>query len=123
MFPTEISVISELKISKVLVQHQEIHPLVFFIFHVLLTPSINTLESSSDFMILLILFISSFEINKVNLFPALTFPFPFIFLSNLFKIDQAALVANSDKISLAKQTGRSKSLFSQNYLTLYLETN
>ena len=48
------------------------------------TPSINTLNdfmtwSSKDFMILIILLTSSFKINKVNLFPALTAPFPLVF--------------------------------------------
>ena len=37
--------------------------------------SINTPKSSNDFMILIISFISSFEIHKVNLSPALTAPF------------------------------------------------
>ena len=42
--------------------------------------SINTFESSKDFMILIISLISSFEINKVNYFPALAAPFPLTFL-------------------------------------------
>ena len=44
-------------------------------------PSINTFESSNDCMMLIIRFISSFEINKVNLLPALTAFFPLTFLS------------------------------------------
>ena len=44
------------------------------------TSSINTRESSNDFMILIISFISSFEINKVNPSSALTVPFPLVFL-------------------------------------------
>ena len=36
--------------------------------------------------------------NKVNPFPALTSPFPIIFLSNLPKIDEVTLVANLGKI-------------------------
>ena len=58
-------------------------PSCFFIscFTVSVTQSINTPESFNDFMIL-ISFISSFEIKKVNSFPALTAPFPPIFLSN-----------------------------------------
>ena len=61
-------------------------PSCFFIscFTVSVTPSINTPESSNDFMILIISFISSFEVSKVNPFPALTVSFPLIFLSNLF---------------------------------------
>ena len=58
---------------KLLTKHQEIRLLVFFVsfFTDSVTPSVNTLKFSNDFMILVILFISSFEINKVNLFPAL----------------------------------------------------
>ena len=41
-------------------------------FTVSVTPSINTLEFSSNFMILIILLKSSFEMNKVGCFPALT---------------------------------------------------
>ena len=43
----------------------------FFVscFTVSVTPSINTPESSNDFMVLIISFISSLEINKVNPFP------------------------------------------------------
>ena len=66
------------------------------------TPSISTPESSNDFMILIILFISLFEINKVNPFPALTAPFPLIFLSNLFIIVEVKLLTDPSKLSLAK---------------------
>ena len=61
-------------------------PSCFFIscFTVSVIPSINTPESFHDFMILIIAFISSYEINKVNPFPALPSLFPLIFLSNLF---------------------------------------
>ena len=49
-------------------------PSCFFIssFTVSVTPLINTFEYSNDYMILIISFISSFEISKVNPFPALT---------------------------------------------------
>ena len=57
-------------------------------------PSINTFESSNDFMILIIPFISSFEINKVNPFPALTAPFPLIVPSNLFIAFDVKLLSN-----------------------------
>ena len=43
------------------------------------------------------------EINKVNLFPALTAPFPLIFLSNLFIAFEVKLLTNLDKLSLAKE--------------------
>ena len=52
-------------------------------------------------MISMISFISSFEINKVNLFP-LTAPFPLIFLSNLFITFEFKLLTNAGKLSLAK---------------------
>ena len=76
----------------------------FFIscFTVLVTPSINTPESPNDFMILIISFISSFEINKVNPFPALTALFPRIFLSNLLIAFEVKLLTNSGKLFLAK---------------------
>ena len=53
-------------------------------------------------MILIISFISSFEINKVNLFLALTAPFSLIFLSNLFIGFEVKLLTNPVKLSLAK---------------------
>ena len=79
--------------------------LLFFFFScftVLVTPSINTSESP-DFMILIISFISSFKINKVNPFPALTVHFPLIFLPNLFIVFEVKLFTNSGKLSLAKR--------------------
>ena len=45
---------------------------------------------------------SSFEINKVNPFPALTAPFLLIFLSNLFIAFELQLLTNPGKLSLAK---------------------
>ena len=59
-------------------------------------------DSYYDFMILIVSFISSFEINKINPFPALTALFPIIFLSNLFIAFEAKLLANPGKLSLAK---------------------
>ena len=75
----------------------------FFIscFTVSVTPSINTPESSNDFMIFIIPFISSFEISKGNSFPALTAPFP-LFFSNLFIVSEDKLLTNPGKLSLAK---------------------
>ena len=52
-------------------------------------------------MILIISFISSFEINKVNPFPALTAPLPLNFLSNLFTAFDVKLPTNPGKLSLA----------------------
>ena len=53
-------------------------------------------------MILIILFISSFKINKVN--PALAAPFPLIFLSNLFIAFEVKLLTNPGELSLDKGT-------------------
>ena len=75
------------------------------------TPSMNTHESSNDFVILIISFISSFYINKVNPFPAPSAPFPLIFLSNLFIAFEAKLLTNPDKLSLAKGTATFVSAF------------
>ena len=45
---------------------------------------------------------SSFETNKVNLFLALTAPFPLIFLSTLFIAIEVKLLTNPGKLSPAK---------------------
>ena len=73
-------------------------------FTVLVTPSINTPtpKYSNDFMILTISFISTVEINKVNLFPAQTAPFPLIFLLNLFIAFEFKLLTNLSKLFLPK---------------------
>ena len=78
-------------------------PCLFFISccTVSVTPSSNTPKSSNDFMILII-FISSFKIYKVNPFPALAAPFPFIFLSNVFIAVKVKLLTNPNQLSLAK---------------------
>ena len=77
---------------------QEIHFLFFFVssFTVSVTPTINTLESSNYFIIF-ISFISSFEINKVNSFPTLKAPFLLIFLSNLFNALEVKSLTNPGK--------------------------
>ena len=61
-------------------KQEEIHLLAFLLIFL----SIETLESLNDFRILVISFRSSFEINRVNPFPALTARFSLIFLPNLF---------------------------------------
>ena len=71
-------------------------------FSVSVTPSNNPLESSNDFMILIILFISSFKIVEVTPSPGLTAPFPLIFLSNYFVTFEVKLLTNPGKLSLAK---------------------
>ena len=62
----------------------------------------NAPESSNDFLISIISFISSFEINKVNPLPALAATFPLIFLSNLFIAFEVKLRTNPGKLYLAK---------------------
>ena len=77
----------------------------FFIscFIVSIMLSINTFESSNDYIILIISFISSFKLSKVNPFPALTASFPLISISNLFIAFESKLLTNSGKLSLAKE--------------------
>ena len=79
-------------------------PSCFFIscFTVSVTPSVNTTKFSNDFVILIISFISSFKINKVNHFPPLTAPFPLTFFSNLFIAFEVKLFTNLGKLALAK---------------------
>ena len=62
-------------------------------------------------MILIISFIFSFEINKVNPFAALTTAFPLTFLSVLFIAFEAKLLINPGKSYLPKGTARSVSAF------------
>ena len=80
-------------------------PSCFFIscFTVSITPSINTPESSNNFIILVISFISSFEISKVNPLFTLTDPFPLIFLSNLFITLEVKFLTNLGNLSLPKE--------------------
>ena len=53
-------------------------------------------------MFLIALFMFSFEVNKVNLFPALIAAFLLIFLSNLFIAFEAKLLTSPGKVSLPK---------------------
>ena len=50
-------------------------------------------DFSNDFMVLII-FISSFEINNASPFLALIAPFSLIFLSNLFMAFEVKLITN-----------------------------
>ena len=82
---------------------QEIHRLVFSLcFTVSVTLSIDTPKYFNDFMILILSFISSFEINKVNPFPALTAPFSLIFDSNLLIAFEVKLLTIPGKLFLTK---------------------
>ena len=71
-------------------------------FTISVTPSINTPKFSNDFVILIIPFISSFEINEGNPFSAVTAPFRLNFLSNVFIAFLVKLITNPGKLSLAK---------------------
>ena len=97
-------------------KQEEIRVLVFLIscFTVSVTPSINAPESSNDYMILVISFIFSFEINKVNAFSALTAPLPLIFPPNWFIGFEAKLPTNPGK---AKGIATFVSAFLLNLLT------
>ena len=79
-------------------------PSCFFIscFTVSVTPSINTPESSNDIITLIKSYISSFEISKINPFPALAAHFPLNLLSNLFISFEVKLLTNPCKLSLVK---------------------
>ena len=71
-------------------------------FTVSVTPSVKTPEPSYDFMDLMLSFISSFEINKVNRFPALADRFPLVFHSDLFIKFEVKLLTNPDELSITK---------------------
>ena len=60
---------------------------------------------------ILIIFISLFKINTVNPFPALTAPFPLVFISNSFIAFEAKLLTNPGKLSWAKGIARSVIIF------------
>ena len=102
-----------MKQPKRLTKQQQIQLLVFFIscFTVSVTPSINTPKSSSDFMILIISFISSFEINI-----GLTAPVHYL-LSNLLIAFGAILTTYLGKLSVAKGITTFASAICLNYLT------
>ena len=82
--------------------------------------TINEYESSDDFIVLTISFISSLKINKVSPFPAQTAPFPLIFLSNLFIALDVKLLTNPGKLSLANEILRSVITFLLRLLNIYL---
>ena len=107
-----------MKRLKVLKKLQKIYLLVFFSssFTGSVIASINTLECSNDFFILIILFISSSEINLVNPFLALTTPFPLIFFI-LFIVFEVKLLTNPEQLSLTKGIVTFGSVFFQNLLS------
>ena len=83
-------------------------PSCFFIscFTTLVTPSINTSESSNNLTVLIISSVSLFGMNKVNPSPTFAAPFPLILLLNLFiafeTAFEAILLINPGKLFLAK---------------------
>ena len=100
-----------MKLPKLLTEQEEISFLVFlFHYFISVIASNNTSESSKDFMVLIIPFLSSLEINKVNLFPVLTAPFP-LFFSNFFITFEAKLLTNPGKLSVAKRMATFVSAF------------
>ena len=107
--PPKNSKVALLQQPKVQVKHQKsILPFFTSCSTISITPSINNLESSSDFIILIISSISSFEVEKVNPFPTLKAPFSLILLSNLciaFKTAfEAVLLTNRGNLFLANGT-------------------
>ena len=70
-------------------------------FAVLITPSVNRPDFSSDCTVS-VSSISSFEINIVNLFPALAAPCSLMFLLNLSNKEEIHLVDHLCKTSLTK---------------------
>ena len=90
-------------------KQEELHFLLLFLvsfFTASTVPSISRPDFFSDFTIVIISFMSSFEKNKVNHFLTRMAPRPLIFLSSLSNIDKVHLFANFVKVSLAKVTGR-----------------
>ena len=100
-----ISAINEAAIGAIIAPTNP--PYFFFIssFTVSVAPSINTPDFSNGSTILIISSIYLFEMNNVNLFPALTTSCTLIFLSILFNAE-IAFVANLGNTSLAKGTAR-----------------
>ena len=78
-------------------------------FSVSVAISIIRPDFSSDLTILIISSLSSFEMNKENLLPALTTPHPVF--SSLSKTEKDALVAYLGKMPLAKRRLRSINVF------------
>ena len=82
------------------------NPLSFFVFcscfTVLATPSINTPESSNDFIILIILFICSFDKKYSKFFSSSDSSFSTYFLVKLFIALEVKFLTNPGKLSLAK---------------------
>ena len=107
LLPLKKFLVEIMKRLKVLTKQEEIRLLfllsLFFVcFTASVIPLINTFYSFNNFKILIIPFIFSFEINKVNTFSALT-RFPLIFLANLLIAFEGKLPTNPGKLSLAKE--------------------
>ena len=90
-------------------------------FTIPVTPLIDTRESFSDSMTLIISSIFSLEMNIVNPFPSLTAPFNIFFFNILSKLsitDEVALVVNYGKMFSVKETTKSNSDFLSNFATI-----
>ena len=93
-----------MKRRKGLARLQDVSLLLLFFFLCFtdsVTPTNNKLECSNGFLVLIISSISSFEINNFNPFPALTAPFPIIFLSIFLIAFEVKLLTNQGKLFLA----------------------
>ena len=90
-------------------------------FTISVAPSINRPDFCNDSMILIILSIPSYEINKVNPLPALTTPSPLILFPSLSITFEVAYLG---KLFLAKGIARSVNVFfptlNQNYLNCWI---
>ena len=86
-----------MKQPKVLIQHEDIH---FLVFTKSVTPSINTPRSSRSFMISIIHISIRNEQSKSSTLAANFLP---IFCSNLFIALDVTLLTNPGKLSLAKE--------------------
>ena len=106
---------------KVLTEQEKISLFFFFLFFVFVAlyftvsgePSINTIESSNDFVIWMTSFIFSLKMNKVNPFPA---PFLPIFLSNLYLAFEAKWLTIRVRYLSLKESRGLLLLFYPNYL-------
>ena len=84
--------------------NKEICLFVFcFTFTVSVTPGFNAPRTFNNLMILVISFISSFQINIVNAFPALAASFLLIIFLNFFLVFEVKSLTNPDKLSLDKR--------------------
>ena len=87
-----IGIINEVAIGAIIAPRNQLSCFFISCFTIWVVPSIIIPESSSNFTILIIWSISSFEMNKVNPFPALAASCLLIFLLNLSNTEEVVLV-------------------------------